>query len=372
MSCSSRRSRTAQSKPFSKPSQLRLSTGARRHSSPRFCGQSIDSRGVSARTSFVLRTSSFSVLVRMMLALVLSPFAIVFAVLVALTRRAAFRLRDDTQKRLPLDSDGIIIGARGFDLPRGASAPAVLLIHGGGDTPQTLRYLADYLYQRGYHVRAPLLPGHGRTPRAFSNVLADQWMETVRDAYRELSGEHSWVAVAGLSMGGALAAQLAAEQGSVPAVVLLAPYLALPTRIALAARSASLWRFAVPYVRALDPAARRSIQDEREAARSLAYGIFTPAALRALRKTVACGDPRAAQNRVSNADGAVARRQPNSTRRGATGLRSHWRRRQETRVADRSRPRDHRRLRTRSRVRGCRRLARRSPCPYRSRATRAN
>ncbi len=225
----------------------------------------------------------------MMLALVLSPFAIVFAVLVALTRRAAFRLRDDTQKRLPLDSDGIIIGARGFDLPRGASAPAVLLIHGGGDTPQTLRYLADYLYQRGYHVRAPLLPGHGRTPRAFSNVLADQWMETVRDAYRELSGEHSWVAVAGLSMGGALAAQLAAEQGSVPAVVLLAPYLALPTRIALAARSASLWRFAVPYVRALDPAARRSIQDEREAARSLAYGIFTPAALRALRKTVACG-----------------------------------------------------------------------------------
>jgi carboxylesterase len=222
-----------------------------------------------------------------MLALVSSAFAIAFFVIVALMRRAAFRLRDDTQRRLPLDSDGIIIGARGFELPRGANAPAVLLIHGGGDTPQTLRYFADYLFQRGYHVRAPLLPGHGRTPRAFSNVLADQWMETVQGAYRELSGEHTWVAVAGLSMGGALAAQLAAEQRSVPAVVLLAPYLAIPTRIAIAARSASLWSFAVPYVRALDPAARRSIQDDREAARSLAYGIFTPAALRALRKTVA-------------------------------------------------------------------------------------
>jgi carboxylesterase len=224
-----------------------------------------------------------------MLALLLSAFAVGFFVVVASTRRAAFRLRDGTLKRLPLDSDGIIIGARGFDLPRGANAPAVLLIHGGGDTPQTLRYLADYLYQRGYHVRAPLLPGHGRTPRAFSNVLADQWMETVRGAYRELSGEHTWVAVAGLSMGGALAAQLVAEQRSVPAAVLLAPYLAMPTRIALAARSASLWGFAVPYVRALDPAARRSIHDESEAARSLAYGIFTPAALRALGKTVARG-----------------------------------------------------------------------------------
>ena len=111
-------------------------------------------------------------------------------------------------------------------------------------------------------------------------------MEAVRAAYRDLRAKHSWVAVAGLSMGGALAAQLVAEEPSVPAVVLLAPYLAMPSRIALAARLAPLWGFAVPYVRALDPAERRSIHDESEAARSLAYGIFTPAALRALRKTV--------------------------------------------------------------------------------------
>jgi carboxylesterase len=114
-------------------------------------------------------------------------------------------------------------------------------------------------------------------------------MDTVRHAYRELSAVHSWVAVAGLSMGGALAAQLLAEEPSVPAAALLSPYLAMPARIAVAARFASLWGFAVPYVRALDPAARRSIRDESEAARSLAYGIFTPAALRALRRTVARG-----------------------------------------------------------------------------------
>jgi carboxylesterase len=232
----------------------------------------------------------FPALARTMLALLISTSVIaVLVVAIVLARRASFRLRDDTLERLPLDADGIIIGARGFDLSRGADAPAVLLIHGGGDTPQTLRYLADYLYERGYRVHAPLLPGHGRTPRAFSHVVASQWMNTVRHAYRELSAVHSWVAVAGLSMGGALAAQLLAEEPSVPAAALLSPYLAMPARIAVAARFASLWGFAVPYVRALDPAARRSIRDESEAARSLAYGIFTPAALRALRRTVARG-----------------------------------------------------------------------------------
>jgi carboxylesterase len=112
-------------------------------------------------------------------------------------------------------------------------------------------------------------------------------MQSVRSAYREQIQLHSWVAVGGLSMGGALVAQLTAEQPSIPAAVLLAPYLAIPNRIVMAARLARVWGFAVPFVRALEPTARRSIQDEREATRSLAYGVFTPSALRALRLTVA-------------------------------------------------------------------------------------
>ena len=206
---------------------------------------------------------------------------------VVLARRSALRLRDETAQRLPVDDDGIIPGAQGFELRRGAEAPAILLVHGGGDTPQTLRYLAEHLHARGYSVRVPLLPGHGRTLHEFSSVFAEQWIQAVRSAYRELVQLHSWVAVGGLSMGGALTAQLAAEQPSIPATILLAPYLAIPARISMAARYARVWGFAVPYLRALDPTARRSIQNEAEAARSLAYGVFTPAALRALRITVA-------------------------------------------------------------------------------------
>lgn len=205
---------------------------------------------------------------------------------VILSRRAASRLRDETLRRLPVDENGLIPGAEGFELSHEGDVPTILLLHGGGDTPQTLRYLAEYLYTRGYNVRVPLLPGHGRTLRDFSRVGAEDWMNAARSAYRELASKFSWVALGGLSMGGALAARLAAEEGSIPALALLAPYFAMPRRISLAARASVLWGPAVPFVRAIDPAEARSIHDESEAGRSLGYGVFTPAALRALHTTV--------------------------------------------------------------------------------------
>jgi alpha-beta hydrolase superfamily lysophospholipase len=80
--------------------------------------------------------------------------------------------------------------------------------------------------------------------------------------------------------------RLAAEDERVPTLVLLAPYLAMPAKIALAAQLSRFWGVAVPFVRALDPSGPRSIHDPVEMERSLAYGIFTPAALRALHTTV--------------------------------------------------------------------------------------
>lgn len=218
--------------------------------------------------------------------------AILAAVLAAavamssMSRRSASRLRDETLRRLPVGPDGIIPGAEAFSLDHGPNAPAILLLHGGGDTPQTLRYFAEYLFARGYSVRVPLLPGHGRTLLDFSRVGPDEWLESARAAYRELTASRPWVALGGLSMGGAIAARLAAEERSLPALVLLAPYFDMPKRVAFAARVSAVWGLAVPYVSAIDPSASQSIHDRVEAARSLGYGVFTPAALRALRVTV--------------------------------------------------------------------------------------
>ena len=188
--------------------------------------------------------------------------------------------------RRAVGSDGIVPGAQPIELSHGADSPALLLLHGGGDTPQTLGYLATYLHARGYSIRAPLLPGHGRRIEHFTRVSAAEWLGAARANYQDLRDRHAWVGVIGLSMGGALAVQLAADHPELPALTLLAPYLSMPREVALAAWLAPLWGFAVPYVRSLDPTARRSIKDPEEDRRNLAYGVFTPAALRALRTTV--------------------------------------------------------------------------------------
>src|SRR5437773_7677925 len=87
---------------------------------------------------------------------------------------------EQSRRSLARGPDGIILGAASIDLPR-PDAPAVLLLHGAGDTPQTLRGLAHHLHGRGYHVCAPLLPGHGRAIEEFSHVSAVQLLAAARE-----------------------------------------------------------------------------------------------------------------------------------------------------------------------------------------------
>ncbi|HEY4129632.1 MAG TPA: alpha/beta fold hydrolase [Gemmatimonadaceae bacterium] len=213
-------------------------------------------------------------------------YFIVFAVI--LSAGAVWRARRiealsaESMRRRPLGANGIVVGGESIVLER-AGAPAVLIIHGAGDTPQTVRYLADALFAHGYHVEAPLLPGHGRQVRDFRRVNADDWFAAVRVAFTDLARVHSWVSVIGVSMGGALAVQLAAEHPDIPALGLVAPYLTMPKKIDRAARLAWLWGVASPVVRSAEGL---SILDPTERERNLAYGVFTSSALRALHATV--------------------------------------------------------------------------------------
>ena len=190
-----------------------------------------------------------------------------------------------TLRHRRLGPDGVVIGGEGFTLER-PGGPAILLLHGGGDTPQTLRYLAEALHARGFHVSAPLLPGHGRTLRDFSHVTADQLSAAASASYDALRHSHEWVGVIGLSMGGALAVQLAADNAALPALGLIAPYLSMPRLIAWAARLAPLWGAVVPVVGSGDSA---SIRDPVERDRGLAYGAFTARGLVALWRTMRRG-----------------------------------------------------------------------------------
>jgi carboxylesterase len=150
----------------------------------------------------------------------------------------------------------------------------VLLLHGFGDTPQALEYLARELHARGYGVLAPLLPGHGRTLRDFAASDAAHWLGAAHSALAMLRGRYECVSVVGLSMGGALAAQLAADDAELPALVLLAPYLDAPPLLRALARCHMVWRAVAPVVPSGNAA--RSIHDPEARALSLAYGATTP------------------------------------------------------------------------------------------------
>jgi carboxylesterase len=187
--------------------------------------------------------------------------------------------------RFTMASGGVVAGAESFTLT-GTNGRGLLLLHGSGDTPQTLRYLAERLNAAGYTVYAPLLPGHGRTPRDFTEVSATAYLAAAREALDQLRGRTAWLGVGGLSMGGGIAAQLAAESPEVRALLLLAPYLTPSAAVRWASRTSALWGLVQPY---LGARGETSVHDAAARNASYAYGVFPPNALRALVETARLG-----------------------------------------------------------------------------------
>jgi len=212
----------------------------------------------------------------------------------AITARAVYpRLLEWREaRRRPLGPDGIIIGAEEFTKER-ESGPAVLVLHGGGDTPQVVREMADVLHQHGFAVRVPLLADHGRRLSAMRAFDAMKWRQQVRREFQMLRSNHDWVGVVGLSVGGALALDLAAERDDVRALVLLAPFVAASRFVRLLAQLSRWWGPLLPYLPSLGG---RSIHDPIAASRGLTHGLVTPAELRSLAEVAAFAD--AALSRV--------------------------------------------------------------------------
>jgi carboxylesterase len=187
--------------------------------------------------------------------------------------------REDATRR-PRDADGIVTGARSIEL-RGSDTHAALLLHGFGDTPQTLYGLAHALHvSGGWTVLAPLLPGHGRALSAFDRTSSDEWRAMVKREYEALRASHATVVLVGLSMGGALATIQAALDPDLPALVLLAPYLTPPARAERLAPLAGVIRCFTAYMRGGDRVA--SIFDPAARELSLGYIAAPPTRIRDL------------------------------------------------------------------------------------------
>jgi carboxylesterase len=182
--------------------------------------------------------------------------------------------------RRPRGPDGIVIGGHAVSLDA-SDTRAVLVLHGFGDTPQSVAPVAHALHIAGWTVRAPLLAGHGRSMREMATHGAADWLATARDAYAALRRSHTHVALVGQSMGGALAVQLAVEAPP-PGVVLLAPYLQMPAPIWRTSHLLQLLAPVVPYWTSRTPP--RSIHDPAALARARAHVATSATALAELRR----------------------------------------------------------------------------------------
>ncbi len=205
----------------------------------------------------------------------LSLFGALIAVWWVVRGMIARREERRFEARFTFDAQGIIVGAESIRLD-GTRPGAVLLLHGYNDSPQALAGVAHALHRRGWSVRVPLLPGHGRTLPVFAASTAEDWVAAARHELNAVLATHHEVAVGGLSMGGAISMVLAAKHPEVKAVVCFAPFLhaALPLRLLVfAAPIASLGG------RYVWSGGGRSVHDPVAQAAMIAYGRSTPGTL---------------------------------------------------------------------------------------------
>ena len=196
------------------------------------------------------------------------------------------------RRRLDAAAKPYIPGAEPIALDAGGRG--VLILHGFGDTPQSVRGLASAFHEQGWTVRAPTLHGHGSTLLAFTKARAEEWLTDARCELQQLQARCNRVAIIGQSMGGALATILAAEE-RIDALVLLVPFLAMSPRGLAIARFHRVVSLFKPHLRSrsdssiLDPVARRY---------ALGRGITTPRLIHELSLVVHRARQSAARVRV--------------------------------------------------------------------------
>lgn len=106
----------------------------------------------------------------------------------------------------------------------GEPGPGAVVVHGLTGSPQSVAGLATALASVGFATEVPLLPGHGTSADDLAGQGWADWAGGVDAAYAALvAGGAGPVVAVGLSMGAALAANLAAAHPEVAGLVAVNP-----------------------------------------------------------------------------------------------------------------------------------------------------
>jgi carboxylesterase len=108
-----------------------------------------------------------------------------------------------------MDSSYIIPTAEPFLFP--GDKTGCLLVHGFTGAPKEMRWLGEYLAERGRTVLGIRLAGHATRRDDLLRVRWQDWLASVEDGWHILSGCTRRIFVIGLSMGGILSLRFAAQ-----------------------------------------------------------------------------------------------------------------------------------------------------------------
>ncbi len=101
----------------------------------------------------------------------------------------------------------------------------ILFIHGFTGMPESMRDIATYFAERGYHIELPRLSGHGTDNwRNMEGVTYKDWEQDVENAFLKLKERASSIFIVGLSMGGTLTLYLAEKYpDEIKGIILINP-----------------------------------------------------------------------------------------------------------------------------------------------------
>lgn len=93
------------------------------------------------------------------------------------------------------------------------------MVHGFSSTPDEFKELAMFLASKGFTVFAPLVAGHGTSPKDMVETSPEDWVSSVKDAYLNLKQMSKNVFVVGNSFGSNLLLQVIDQAEAKPKAI---------------------------------------------------------------------------------------------------------------------------------------------------------
>jgi carboxylesterase len=176
--------------------------------------------------------------------------AIVIALLLLVAINAAIFLFARYEHRSSPGKDPWLRSTQILPAAAGGTPASAILLHGFGGTPRDFRALGERLAGLGFRVVVPAIPEQTSTTFAYGRGRMSpaeyvDWLRTLIAEETALAGRPP--VLAGISMGGTLAAIVAAE-GKVSRLALIAPYFDLAVAAPVLTATTRALRWVVPVV----------------------------------------------------------------------------------------------------------------------------